>query len=69
MVTASFNVPSITCSICSGKIKGALEGMDGIESININLKTQQVNVAYNPSEVRPQDIKRQIMELGYEIVG
>ncbi len=69
METTEFNVPSIACSICSGKIQGELKGMNGIETVNIDLKSQQVKVAYNPEEVKPQDIKKKIMTMGYEIVG
>lgn len=68
METTAFNVPSITCSICSGRIQGELKGMDGIETVNIDLKSQQVEVAYNPEEVNPQDIKKKIMTMGYDVV-
>ena len=69
MVTTEFNVPSITCSICSGKIKGELKEMEGIETIDIDLKSQQVKVAYNPDEINPQAIKKKIMTMGYEVVS
>lgn len=68
METTSFNVPSITCSACSGKIKGELKGMDGVETVNVDLKSQQVEVAYNPEEVKPQDIRKKIMTMGYEVL-
>ncbi len=68
MKTTSFNVPSITCSVCSGKIKGELKGMDGVETVNVDLKSQQVEVAYNPEEVKPQDIRKKIMTMGYEVL-
>lgn len=68
METTEFNVPSISCSVCSGKIQGGLKAMDGIETVNIDLKSQQVKVAYNPGEVKPQDIKKKIMAMGYEVV-
>ncbi|NJD03389.1 MAG: heavy-metal-associated domain-containing protein [Ruminiclostridium sp.] len=69
MATTAFNVPSITCSICSGKIQGELKEMAGIETVDIDLKSQQVKVVYNPEEVNPRDIKRRIMTIGYEVVG
>ncbi len=68
METTAFNVPSITCSICSGKIQGELKGMDGIETVDVDLKSQQVKVAYNPEEIKPGDIKKKIMTMGYEVV-
>lgn len=67
METATFNVPSIACSICSGKIMNELNKMDGIDNVSINLKSQSVEVSYNPEETKPLDIKKKIMTIGYEV--
>lgn len=63
----SFTVPSITCSICSNRIKTELGGMAGIEGIDVDLKSQTVKVAYNPAQYQPRDIRSKIAELGYEV--
>lgn len=67
METTTLNVPSITCSICSGKIQKELKSMDGIKDVNINLKSQSVEVSYNPDETKPLDIKKKIMTMGYDV--
>jgi len=67
METISFNVPSITCNACSSKIEQGLKGLKGVSNISIDLKSQMVKVDYNSSEVTPQDIKRQVSSLGYEV--
>ena len=63
-----FNVPSISCSICANRIKIGLGGMEGIESVDVNLKEQTVKVSYNPDIRQPHDIMSKIAEMGYEIV-
>ncbi|MGI6668202.1 MAG: heavy-metal-associated domain-containing protein [Acetivibrionales bacterium] len=63
-----FNVPSISCSICANRIRSGLGGMEGIESVDINLKEQTVKVLYNPDIRQPGDIQSKIEEMGYEIV-
>ncbi len=63
-----FNVPSITCSICSNRIKSELSEMDGIESVNVDLKTQTVSVSYDPSQYQPKDIRGKIAGMGYEVL-
>ncbi len=68
METVSFNIPSIACSICSNKIREELTGMNGIENINMDLKSQDVSVGYDPSAVKPLEIDRKITSLGYEII-
>ncbi|MGE5614105.1 MAG: heavy-metal-associated domain-containing protein [Bacillota bacterium] len=64
----TFNVPSISCSICANRIKDGLGSMEGIESVDVDLKEQAVKVLYNPDIMQPQDIKSKIEEMGYEIV-
>lgn len=63
----SFTVPSITCSICSNRIKTELGGITGIEGIDVDLKTQTVKVSYNPTQQQPRDIRGKIAEMGYEV--
>ena len=64
----TFTVPSITCSICSNRIKSELGGMDGIDGIDVDLKTQTVKVSYNPAQQQPRDIRGKIAEMGYEVL-
>lgn len=68
METTSFNVPSISCSVCSNKIQEGLKSMSGIEDVNVDLKSKMVNVNYNPSSIQPQDIRKKVTSLGFEVV-
>lgn len=63
----TFTVPSITCSICSNRIKTELGAMAGIEGIDVDLKSQTVKVSFNPSRYQPQDIRGKIADMGYEV--
>jgi len=65
---ATFTVPSISCSICSSRIKRELGGLDGIENVNVDLKTQSVKVSYDPDLQQPGDIRKRIAEMGYEVM-
>ncbi len=64
----TFTVPSITCSICSNRIKSELGAVAGIEGIDVDLKTQMVKVFYNPAEQQPRDIRSKIAHMGYEVL-
>ncbi len=67
METTSFSVPSITCSVCSNKIQEGLKTLDGIENVDVDLKTKMVNVQYDPSHLQPQDIRKKVSSMGYEV--
>ena len=68
MSITSFNVPSITCSVCSNKIQGGLKDLDGINNVSVDLKTKFVSVDYNPSQIQPIDIRKKVSTLGYEVM-
>lgn len=68
MDKATFNVPSISCSICSNKIKEGVKTLQGVEDISVDLKSQVVNVEYNPQQVQPGEIKGKISSMGFEVI-
>ena len=67
METTSFNVPSITCSVCSNKIQQGLQSVDGIQNVDVNLKTKMVSVQYDPAQIQPQEIRKSVSAMGYEV--
>ncbi|WP_010246576.1 heavy-metal-associated domain-containing protein [Acetivibrio cellulolyticus] len=68
MKTATFNIPSISCSACSNKIQEGVKTLTGVQNVSIDLKSQQVKVDYNPENIMPQEIKMHISQMGYEII-
>jgi copper chaperone len=69
METVQFNVPSLACSACSSKIQEGVGNLNGVNSVNVNVKTQMVSVEYLPDRINTQEIKNAISSMGYEVVG
>lgn len=68
METTTFNVPTLSCSACSRKIEESVKELKGIVNVSSDLKSQHINVDYNPSDITPQEIKKHISAMGYEII-
>ncbi len=68
METTTFNVPSITCSICSNKIQQSLKGVKGVNTVSVDLKTKTVNVDYEPRDINPEEIRKNVSSIGYEVI-
>lgn len=66
MDTAIFNIPSLSCHVCSNRIQEGLKSIKGIEDVFVDLKSQSVKISYDPSALTPQDIKKEIYSMGYE---
>lgn len=68
METVTFNIPSISCSICAGKINEGMKTLEGVDNIKADLKSQSLTVVYDPAVIKPQDIKNTISSMGYEVI-
>lgn len=64
----TFTVPSISCSICSGRIKNELGSLEGIGGVDVDLKSQSVKIMYDPELRQPGEIKNTITGMGYEVI-
>jgi len=67
MEKTSFLVPSISCNVCSEKIKNSLSHMNGVENVNVDLIGKTVDVNYDEKEVTASSIKNRVSSMGYEV--
>ena len=58
-------VDGMTCSKCEAAVKGALNSVDGVENVNVNLETGEVDVDHN--DVDPLVLETAIEEEGYDV--
>lgn len=68
MQTIDLNIPSLSCSACTKKITEGLKSIQGIEDVSSDLKSQMVTVKYNPSDIQPQEIKKQVWNMGFDVM-
>lgn len=68
METVTFNVPTLSCGACSDKIQENVREIKGVTNSSIDLKSQQLKVEYNPSDISPEEIKKHISKMGYEVL-
>lgn len=66
-VTRSFRIEGMTCAACAKAIERATRKLDGVLESNINLATEKLTIAYEPSKVRFPDIRKAVENAGYKI--
>ncbi|MDD1748120.1 MAG: heavy metal translocating P-type ATPase, partial [Methanomassiliicoccales archaeon] len=64
----TLSVGGMTCASCSKTIEEALLGLDGVNSAVVNLATEKVKVKYDPQRVRVGQIRKAIIDAGYEVL-
>jgi len=57
---------SAQCGMCKDRIEKALAYEKGVYSSNLDLKTKEVTVVYNPKKISPDKIRLAISKVGYQ---
>ncbi len=65
----SLKIGGMTCAMCSTAIKTALEELDGVIEVHVNLGTERAKVEFVPDLVSIDDLKNMIEEVGYTYLG
>ena len=61
-------VDGMSCSHCAGKVTSALESIDGVKKVSVNLAKKQVTIISN-QKIEEKIIKEMIEDLDYIYLG
>ncbi len=61
-------IGGMTCASCVAHVEGALAGIPGAVSVNVNLATEKASVEYVPTLTGLPDFRRAVAEVGYEVL-
>jgi copper chaperone len=65
-VTTVFDVEGMSCNHCVNSIKNAVGELQGVETVEVDLKAKKVTVGYT-GIITIQMIKETIEDQGYEV--
>lgn len=61
-----FNVIGMTCSACSASVEKAVQKIDGVQSVNVNLLANSMVVEYDETALKRENIISAVSAVGYE---
>jgi len=62
-------VGGMTCAMCVKTIESSLNALDGVIDVNVNLGSEKAYVNYNPKMTTSYDMKKAIVDAGYQYLG
>ncbi|MFD1039671.1 copper chaperone CopZ [Virgibacillus byunsanensis] len=65
----TLDVRGMTCGHCEKSVKDALEGLEGVNGVEVNLGTGKVDVTYDDAHVTVSDMREAIEDQGYDVVA
>lgn len=63
----TLHVQGMSCGHCVSSVKGALEKLDGITTVEVSLDDGKVDVSYDDSKVTVEAMKNTIEDQGYDV--
>lgn len=63
----SFPVLKMTCAGCAAGVEKKINSLEGVTLAAVNFANETVQIDYNPNEIKPQEIKNAVQEMGYDI--
>lgn len=65
--TLNLNVEGMSCGHCEASVKRAVSSLNGVESVQVDLKGKRVTVALDSEKVTAQTVKDAIEDQGYTV--
>ncbi len=62
-----FQVSGMTCGHCVKAVENAVNGLEGIEQIDVQLNNGTVKVTFDPARANEMTIKNAIEDQGYDV--
>ncbi len=59
--------PAISCGHCVATVQGAVGAIDGVQRVQANADTKQVDVVFDPSRVSLPQIEAALDGVGYPV--
>lgn len=57
------------CASCVSRVETSLKKNDGVTSANVNLANQKAFVEFDITKVSIDDLKKSVIDAGYEFIG
>jgi copper ion binding protein len=63
---AMIMLPTIQCDTCVETIKSAVEKVQGVQTVNVDLKKKMAHVNFDPTKTSQEKIEKAIAAAGYD---
>ncbi len=69
MSHTTLTVPEMSCDACRTTVEGALAGLAGVASVNVDLERKLVTVEHDEHQASVSELAAAVEEQGYEVTG
>ena len=67
MQTVTLGISGMTCGGCVRSVTNVLKAQDGVAKAEVTLEKSNAVVEYDPGKVQLEQLKRSVVEAGFEV--
>lgn len=67
MEKVTLNVEGMTCGHCQSAVTGALQGLEGVVEVDVQLDKGTADITYDKSKISVDQMKEAIEDQGYDV--
>jgi P-type Cu2+ transporter len=67
-VIKQYPVTGLSCASCASNVEQNLNKQTGVLKAVVNLASQMATIEFQPSEIKPEDLKESIISIGYDLI-
>ncbi|HNW86291.1 MAG TPA: copper chaperone CopZ [Candidatus Limiplasma sp.] len=68
MTTTVMHVEGMACEHCVKAVSGALNALNGVQAVRVDLKGKTVTVEHEPALATLEQMKQAVEDQGYDVV-
>jgi len=68
MEQVMLNIKGMSCAHCKAAVTNALNELQGVQMVEVDLEQGKANVTYDASKVTIEKMKEAVEEQGYDVV-
>ncbi len=65
--TSTLKVNGMVCGDCTGKVTEALEKIDGVKKVDVDLESSEAKVTYNSRKVKESNLEQAVVLAGFTV--
>ncbi len=69
MQTVTLEISGMTCGGCVRSVTNVLKALDGVKKADVSLEKRSAVVDFDPGKVGIDQLKRSVVEAGFEVAG
>jgi copper ion binding protein len=67
-IKTEIKISGMSCEHCVARVEKSLENLEGVEEVQVDIKTEKATVKYDPEKLKIAELDAAVEKAGYNVV-